>query len=975
MVLGRGIVFALVGMCCLASCIATETLADDQLSAGFLQPSASARPWVYWFWLDGNLSREGITADLEAMQRVGIGGVLIMEVDQDVPRGQVRFGSPQWREMFRHVVAEAGRLGLEVSMNNDAGWCGSGGPWITPEHAMQKLVWTETAVEGPRRFVGQLPQPEAVAGYYRDIAVLAFPTPPADANPWRKSRIERSDAKNLSHRRNYAPRDNNISAPARFAEPPADAVVPRDKIVDLTSKLDKDGRLTWDVPPGNWTILRLGHTPTGKDNHPAPEEGRGLECDKLSRAAVERHFNGLLGKLIEDVGPAAGKTFVHAHIDSWEVNVQNWTPGFREEFARRRGYDPLPLLVAATGRIVDSLEISERFLWDFRKTIGELLLENYADGMRELAHRHGMKLSIEAYDNGPFDDLAYAGRADLPMGEFWLPNKESPSMRLETCREMASAAHTYGKPICGAEAFTAFPEQARWQNHPYSLKALGDVAFCEGINRFVFHRYAHQPWLDRRPGMTMGKWGVHYERTQTWWELSRPWHEYLARCNYLLQQGLFAADICYLQTEGVPNGAVYYNRTAYEFDACSAEVVLKRMTVRDGRLVLPDGMSYRILALPPHETMTPELLGKIEELVEAGATVVGPRPLAAPGLAGYPRNNETLRRLADRLWGDGERQTSGARRRGLGRVVWGKSPENVLAEMGLPPDFQSDAPLRYIHRIVGDDDVYFVASAAEQPIKATCSFRVSGKRPEFWRPDAGRMELVDKYQQANGRTQLDVRLDPRGSVFVVFRPDTAPRPQTVAEDDGGAAAKSLDVPGPWSVQFPVEKNDVREIRLEKLLSWSKHEDTEVKYFSGTARYKTTFHLPMEKLTSGRKYVLDLGRVEVIARAKLNGRDLGILWKPPFAVDVTDALKPGDNELEIEVTNLWPNRLIGDEQLPADSKRTSVGGLIEWPQWFLEGRPSPSGRKTFSTWNHWPKDAPLLDSGLLGPVRLIYREKR
>ena len=376
----------------------------DNLAAQFRHPPDSARPWVYWFWLDGNITREGITADLEAMKRVGIGGVLIMEVDQGIPKGPVRFGSPQWRELFKHVVAEAGRLGLKVNMNNDAGWCGSGGPWIKPEHAMQKLVWTETAVEGPRRFEGPLPQPETVANFYRDAAVLAFPTPPADADPKTRARIARIDAKNMAYRRNIAPRDNNLTAPGQYAALPADAVVPREGVVDLTARLGKDGRLAWDVPAGQWTVLRMGYTPTGKDNHPAPVEGRGLECDKLSREAVDVHFAGLMGKLIADVGPLAGKTLTTTHIDSWEVHTQNWTPRFREEFRRRRGYDMTPLLPAMTGRVVGSLEVSERFLWDVRRTICEMLLENYAGHFRELAAKHGMRLSIEAYGDGPCDD-------------------------------------------------------------------------------------------------------------------------------------------------------------------------------------------------------------------------------------------------------------------------------------------------------------------------------------------------------------------------------------------------------------------------------------------------------------------------------------------------------------------------------------------------------------------------------------------
>jgi hypothetical protein len=594
------------------------------LEKNFVHPPDSARPWVYWFWLNGNITREGITADLEAMKRVGIGGVLIMEVDQGAPVGPVAFMSPQWRELFKHVVAEAQRLGLEVNMNDDAGWNGSGGPWIKPEQSMQKVVWSETTVEGPKRFEGTLPPPQAVAGYCRDIVVLAFPAPG-------EFRIDNIQGKAAYERR-------GVGATSEKKLPP-EMVIDHSRIVDLSQQMDQQGHLTWKVPAGKWTVLRIGHTSTGMTNAPSPATGRGLECDKLSQEGIEAQFAGMMGPLIADVGPAAGKTLVATHIDSWENGSQNWTARMREEFQKRRGYDLLPLLPVLSGRVVESLEVSERFLWDVRQTVSDLVVENYAGHMAKLAQQHGLRLSIEAY-GGPTDDMTYGGRADEPMCEFWIGGGA-----FETCKGMASTAHTYGKPILGAEAFTA-DNRERWLQHPGLIKALGDRAFCEGVNRFVFHRYAMQPWLNYRPGMTMGPWGLHYERTETWWEQSRPWHEYLARCQYLLRQGRFVADICYLQPEGSPQGFSSHRRNGYDYDDCTAEVVLTRMSVRDGRIVLPDGLSYPLLVLPQAPTMTPPLLHKIKDLVGAGATVVA-EPVRLPEVR--RRGEATGRRALGRL--------------------------------------------------------------------------------------------------------------------------------------------------------------------------------------------------------------------------------------------------------------------------------------------------------------------------------------
>lgn len=1295
----------------------------DELQRGFRNPPPSSRPWVLYFPLDGNLSSNGITADLEAMQRVGIGGVVMMETEQGTPKGPARFGGPLWRDLFKHTCAEAARLGLEVNMNNDAGWCGSGGPFITPELSMQRVVWSETAVVGPSHFDAVLQQPEAISNYYRDIVVVAVPTPadedgrmldhapkftssagevPAsrltDGDPVTefvlpKPKTGKSQFVQLEFPQPFAARQLNLTLggsyrrlvtgrievsddgkkfrPVRefdtkppwvkvgfdqvtarfwrvvftkvdakldrlgiaeldlrpafgldllhakaavitrpvplqtdFAQLPTGLTIARDKVIPLSSHMQPDGRLTWDVPAGRWTILRFGHTTTGQNNYPAPLEGRGLESDKLSKEATEAAFDGLLGKLLTDVGPLAGKgkTLIGTHIDSWEVNSQNWTPKFREEFKRRRGYDPLVFLPALTGRVVDSLEITERFLWDWRMTVHDLVVENYAGHFRTLANRRGLRLTIEAYDYSPCDELTYGGRADEPMAEFWAWGRFSAAW---SCTEMASSAHVYGKQILGAEAFTSTSSE-RWQGHPGNIKDIGDWAFCEGINRFVIHRYALQPWADRRPGMSMGPWGLHYERTQTWWEQSKAWHEYLMRCQFLLQQGRWVADVCYLAPENSPQRwSPPQNRDAakYNFDGCPPEVVLTRMQVKDGRIVLPDGMSYRLLVLPESRAMTPRLLRKISELVQDGATVIGPRPLKSPSLADFPAGDDELKQLADKLWGDGEGNAAAERRFGKGRVVWGKAPEELLAEMNVPPDFSCltaspNRPLRYTHRTIGDTEVYFVANKETNvAVQTVCAFRVPGLRPEFWWPDTGRIEHPAVYDEVAGCVRVPVSLDPSGSVFVIFRKAAASEPDRIVSvsrngeplidlarqptpppatnakrvtnnftmatwvrpevdttlpketstgtggnslirndalypppghevfadtnhagsglavgrngvvvfehgdhhfapvlvhavrltnwthvalvyragkaelflngelvrtglksrfmvhpgvgvahgrsvpafrgqlgefattdraanarevvalmkamprpeqspapggsldllrgDSGGGEAvvwqpgdyrlkradgreSRVEVPtvpaaeeiaGAWEVAFAPGWGAPPGVKFDRLISWSEHDDLGVKYFSGTAVYRKEFPYSAPAGASRRVY-LELGQVAVMADVRLNGSDLGTLWKAPFRVDVTDVLRSGANDLEVKVANLWINRMIGDERLPEDSERNANGTLKSWPQWLAEGRPSPTGRFTFTSWRLWKQDEPLVESGLIGPVRLI-----
>ena len=995
-------------------------LAANELESIFRQPPRSARPGVYWFWVNGNISRTGITADLEAMKRVGLGSALVMEVSRGEPAGGTDFMSESWQALCQHALAEARRLGLEVILNNSAGWEGSGGPWITPEQSMQELVWTETSVSGPLWFADKLPQAGDPSRYYRDVAVLAFPRVDEYRLPGFEAKAAYS--KSLLNKLRATP-----SATPK-SKLPFTAGLARDEIMNLSAHMDRAGRLEWNVPPGQWTIMRFGHASNGVGMKPVPKAGQGLNCDKLSPVGIEANFAGMLAKLTAGTGPKPdgpnNSGLVATHIDSWEHGAQNWTARMRDEFQRRRGYDLLPYLPVMTGRAVGSLEISERFLRDLRQTISELLTENYAGRMRELAHAQGLRFTCEAY-NGPCDDIPYGGMADVPIGEFWFPDGKL----IETCKGMASAAHLYGKPIVAAEAFTAGAKQ-KGNEHPGNMKALGDQAFCTGVNQFFFHRFTHQPWEGRRPGMGMGPFGIRYERTQTWWEWTPAWHEYLARCQTLLRQGMFVADICYLQPEEPPQRVGHHPREGYDWDECTADAVLTRMTVKDGRLVLPDGMSYRLLALSDSRKMTPQTLRKIKQLVEAGATVLGPRPLTSPSLSDFPNCDAEVNRLGGELWGDCDGERSKEHRVGQGGVIWGETPESCLQRAGVRADFTSNPQLHYIHRRANLSDIYFVANSRPSAVTATCSFRVDGKRPELWWPEDGRIDGAAQWTVQGGATHVVITLPPAGSVFVVFRDAITPQdPIVIVKRDGkevlsahpGAAAQfqplvelrgderdkvllttetpgayelitssgksrpatvaslppRLVVSGAWQVRFAPNWGGPAAMTFDRLLSWSEHRDPSVKYYSGEAVYTKTLTVSREMFGHSRRLYLDLGEVQVMAQVKCNGKELGQLWKAPFRVDLTDIARPGENQLEIKVVNLWANRQIGDEQMPDDSERLPSGasehvppGLIKaWPQWLLDGKPSPTERFTFASWRLWTKgDAPLA-SGLIGPVQL------
>jgi hypothetical protein len=731
---------------------------------------------------------------------------------------------------------------------------------------------------------------------------------------------------------------------------PAAAAIAAADVLDLSNRMDAAGRLTWSPPPGHWRVLRFGYSLTGAKNGPASPEATGLEVDKLNRNAVRGYLERYLGQYESASKGLMGKRGVQFMItDSWEAGAQNWTQDMFAEFKQRRGYDMHAWMPVLAGRVVQSSAASDRFLWDFRRTLSDLVVENHYSQLAQSLEQRGMGLYSESHERGRAfigDGMSVKRRATVPMGAMWT---QSPGMNSEQfgydadIRESASVAHIYGQNLVAGESMTA--GGGAWGWSPEDLKPTADQEMAMGLNRFVIHTSVHQPLLDKPPGLALGPYGQWFTRNETWAEQASPWIRYLARSSYLLQQGRFVADVGYFYGEDTNVTALFAAKapgvpSGYNFDFINADTLLTALEVKDGLLTTPGGMQYRILVLDPNaQYMSVPVLRRLAELVNAGAIVVGARPIDTPSLADDPQE---FSRLVAALWGTAE----GKHVFGKGAVFSGQPLEAVLLSAGIAPDFQLEAPsgadLRLVHRRLTSGELYFVDNRQNQREQLTISFRVDGKVPELWHADTGVHEAVS-YRMVSGRTQVPLTLDPYETVFVLFRRPTAVKERTVAPP---SETPLLTIAGRWQLQFQAKRGAPEAQHLTTLHSWSDDADRNIRYFSGTATYTTTLTAQPGWFGSANRLWLDLGKVKNIAEISLNGKTVGILWKAPFRIDVAAALKPGSNHLQVKVTNLWVNRLIGDAQ------------------------PDAAHKYTFTTQAFYKADSPLLPSGLLGPVRLL-----
>lgn len=973
---------------------------SDPLKEGFINPPDSVRPGAYWYFMDGNINREAMTKDLESMKNAGLGYVIFLEVNVGVPRGKVDFLSEEWQDLFVHAVRECERLGIQLILGSGPGWAGSGGPWVKPEQSMMHLVAADTVVEGPFLFQAALSTPmprnpffgEGVLtaelkdirdAWYEDVAVLAFPLP-EETEP-----ITDIDEKALYYRAPYTSQKgvkSFLPSQVSYDETPA-AAVNRSEMLDLTSLLKPDGSIEWSVPEGKWKIMRFGKRNNGAVTRPAPVPGLGFECDKFSASSFDDHFDAYVGKLLKKAGkrnPSKGGGWSMIHIDSWEMGAQNWTDDFREQFTQRRGYDPLLYLPTYTGQIVESRERSERFLWDVRLTSQELIIENHARRFKELGQQHGLSLSIEPYDMNPTADLDLGSVADIPMCEFWTDQYGFNSAF--SCIESTSIAHVQGKSVVAAEAFTGDPHEA-WRKYPGNMKNQGDWAFCMGINRFMYHTFAHKAYDDElKPGMAMGPYGVHWDRGQTWWSMVPAYHQYVSRCQYLLMQGRPVADILYLTPEGAPHvfrppasamegSDVMPDKRGYSFDGCSP-LLLEVAEVEEGRIVFPGGASYRILVLPNVETMTPGLLKKIESLAEAGALITGRQPLKSPSLTDYPDCDEQVKTIASRLWDNKLIDTTGYS--DIPQDQFSGETQNLLyptydvtsallRKTGVDPDFTAESgAIRYVHRSLPEREIYFISNRSDQLVHDNCRFRDGTLHAELWDAVTGEMIPINGLNEVDGGVSLHMKLEPSQSFFIVFDKSANPvNRQSLESNLFGEKELIKTLEGDWNLSFDPRWGGPENVVFDSLADWTTSNEEEIRYYSGIATYTKKFNFPESSLITSGRYYLDLGKVKNIASVKLNGKDMGVVWTSPWQVDITSAVKAKGNLLEVDVANLWINRLIGDELLPDDGIREG-----KWPDWVLDGSPRPSSRFTFTTYRYYKKGDELQESGLLGPVNIL-----
>jgi hypothetical protein len=1103
----------------------SQQVPKDDLEKSFLNPPASAKPWAFWYWMHGAISKKGITADLEAMKEVGIGGAYLMPIKDTssvIPfQPPARQLTPEWWALVKFAMQEAKRLDLKLAMHVSDGFALAGGPWITPELSMQKLVWTKTYIKDVAMQKIKLSQPEANNNYYKDIAVFAYPAnsstafsdsilipsvttskgtkanflsfpgggkesfrsdtacwiqykypvpftcrsiklhvggnnyqaqrlivqsgddginfktvtrlkPPRhgwqdtdedytytitatrakyfrfvydkkgtepgaedlDAAKWKPSfkvmGIYLSDEPVINQYESKNGSVWRISKSSTEEQVPKDAAIPLKSIINLSDNMDTDGNLDWTMPSGNWVIVRIGHTSTGHTNATGGA-GKGLECDKFNPAAVKLQFDNWFAQAFEKTDAALAKEVLKVfHVDSWECGSQNWSPVFANEFKKRRRYDLTPYLLAMTGVPVQNAATSEKFLHDIRQTIAELVNDVFYTTLKKLAHEKGCSFSAESVaPTMVCDGLLHYKNADIPMGEFWLnsPTHDKPNDMLDAI----SGAHIYGKNIVQAEAFTSV--RMNWGEHPGNLKALGDRNFALGINKMVMHVFTHNPWMNKKPGMTLDGVGLYFQRDQTWFKQSKAWIDYLTRCQALLQMGKPVVDIAVFTGEEVPRRSILPDRlmntlpgifgkekieeekkrlantgqplrtipdgvnhsanmadpedwidplNGYAYDSFNPDALML-MKVKNGKVILPGGAGYALLVLPGKHPMQPNnnlmsvaVAKKLLQLVKDGATVLMNKEYQHA--IGLNEKEDSVKLIIKEIFKTGNKK---------GRAIPVPYTDLSFVKLGLQKDVEvlnNNHSIAWIHRKSTDADIYFISNQKDSTQFIKLSFRSAGKIPEIWDAVNGTISESLGWQIKEGRTIVTEKLEPNQSLFIMLRKNALKYKPGIQ--------RSVVVSGKyfgnkWKVQFDKNSGGPEQpVVFNELKSWSQYPDSAIKYYSGTAVYSNTF--TWSEKDKGKTAWLEFDTICNIATVKVNETVCGILWTKPYSTEITKAIKPGENKIEIEVTNTWHNRLIGDNLLPPDK------------------------RITWTTAPFRLKGKPLLPAGLIGKLKLLIR---
>ncbi|MCY7358146.1 MAG: glycoside hydrolase [Rudanella sp.] len=931
----------LIGLLMFCFLLQTKAQKHTQLSpAEFKNPSQKYGIRCWWWWLNGNVTKEAITRDLVEMKAKGFSGACIFDAgghnqrgNGDIPEGPM-FGSPAWRELYLHAINEAERLGLVMSLSIQSGW-NLGGPDITPAEAAKQVVFSETKLTGGNKIEKILPQPKGFDGFYQDIVVLAIPTK-TFAN-----RLPIRDFENKAATREVGwsvPETRPLLTDVAATDGEEDASVAQ---VLNVSKFVKNGVLNWDVPAGDWTVIRFGYSPTGRDVSTASGKWQGLVIDYTSEKHFNRYWDSNIEPLLKMIGSQAGKTLKYLQTDSFEAGGMNWSDNFEAEFKKRRGYDPMPYLPVLASKIIENRESSNRFLTDLRKTLSDCIADNHYRVFAERAEKYGMGIQPESAGPhaGPFDGLKNYGHSEIMMSEFWsLSPHRSADIDRFFVKQAASAAKIFNKKLVGAESFTTIGPH--WNDVLWAQsKPAVDHEFCAGLNLVYLHTFTCSPKEMGLPGQEYFA-GTHFNPNVTWWNYSTAFITYLKRCQYLLQQGRSVADVLYYYGDHVPNIGRYKADDPakalpdYDYDLINEDKLLE-LTVKDGKIYLPHGVFYQVLALPNHKVLSLKALRKVKELVENGATIIGEKPLTTASLEGGANAEKERQEITNKVWDK----------------IKPISAQEALKNKGILPDCQfinqpKDKIFDYIHRKVENIDLYFISSQNKESTTQTVSFRITNRLPELWNPVTGEVKMPQHYYQENGRLFVELAFNPNGSVFVIFEhyPSKPMLTKAKLSNKRNNNTVTTEINRPWTVAFD-PKWGGKTIKMDSLVSWTDYADENIKYYSGVAIYSTTFDGEGgQNLTN---VSIDLGIVKDvgIAKVKLNGKDLGILWCPPYQVSVAGLLKPKGNVLEVEVVNSWRNRLIGDREKPQNERFTKTNITVK-PDWKLE------------------------QSGLLGPVRLV-----